>query len=48
MSEDLTIETYEIFYYFDSNGKKYHTPSQVYATLRAKYYGTHKVYVEKN
>ena len=48
MSEDQTIESYEIFYYFDSNGKKFYTPNQTYATIRAKYYMTFEVFVEKN
>jgi hypothetical protein len=48
MSEDLNSEVYEIFYYLDSKGVKYYTPSEIYASFRAKYYGTNKVYVEKN
>jgi hypothetical protein len=48
MSEDTNVEDYEIFYYFDSQGRKYYTPSEIYASYRAKHYGTNKVYIEKN
>ena len=46
MSEDTNVEDYEIFYY--SQGRKYFTPSEIYASYRAKHYGTNKVYIEKN
>lgn len=48
MSEDQIIEDYELFYYYDSNGKKLYTPSEVYASVRARQYGTNKVYLENN
>lgn len=48
MSEDQTIEVYELFCYFDSNGRKLYTPSEIYANYRARFYGTNKVYIEKN
>lgn len=41
-------EDYEIFYYYDSEGKKLYTPSEVFASVRANQNGTKKVFVEKN
>jgi hypothetical protein len=46
MSEDL-ITTSEIFHYFDNKGRKLYTSSQVFAEVRAKFYGTINVFVEK-
>lgn len=48
MSEELKIEENEIFYYYDSNGRKYYTPSLTFARVRAIYFNTEKVFVEKN
>ena len=48
MSENEIVENYEIFYYFDDKGRKLHTPSEIYARYRADYYGTRRVFVEKN
>ena len=45
MSEDLIITT-EIFYYYDNKGKKFYTSSEVFAVVRAKFYGTIKVFIE--
>ena len=45
MSEDL-ITASEIFYYFDDKGRKLYTSNEVFASVRAKYYGTVKVFVE--
>ena len=45
MSEDL-ITTSEIFYYFDDKGRKLYTSNEVFASVRANYYGTMKVFVE--
>lgn len=46
MSEDL-ITTTEIFYYYDNKGKKFYTSSEVFAVVRANFYGTINVFVEK-
>ena len=45
MSEDL-INISEIFYYFDDKGKKLYTSNEVFASDRARYYGTEDVFVE--
>ena len=45
MSEDL-ITTSEIFYYYDNKGKKLYTSNEVFAGVRAKFYGTIKVFIE--
>jgi hypothetical protein len=37
-----------LYYYFDENGKKYHTSNSELAQVRAKFYGTDDVYIEKN
>jgi hypothetical protein len=47
MSDDLII-TSEIFYYFDDRGRKLYTSNEVFASVRAKFYGTGKVFVENN
>ena len=46
MSEDL-ITTSEIFYYFDNKGRKLYTSNEVFASVRANFYGTINVFVEK-
>jgi len=46
MSEDL-ITTSEIFYYFDDKGRKLYTSNEVFAGVRANFYGTINVFVEK-
>jgi hypothetical protein len=48
MSEDKIIEICELFYYFDSNGKKLYTSNEVFAHVRSKEFGTNKVFIEKN
>ena len=48
MSEGTEVIENIIFYYVDQNGKKYYTPSVVYAEIRADFYGTKNVYIEKN
>ena len=45
MSEDL-ITTSENFFYFDDKGRKLYTSNEVFASVRAKFYGTIKVFVE--
>ena len=45
MSEDL-ITIVEIFYYYDDKGRKLYTSNEVFANVRAKFYGTEKVFVE--
>lgn len=47
MSEDQNTEVYELFYYLDSNGRKFYTPSEVFALVRARHFGTNKIYLEK-
>jgi hypothetical protein len=46
MSEDL-INISEIFYYFDDKGRKLYTSNEIFASVRANYYGTEDVFVEK-
>jgi len=48
MTEEVKVEENEIFYYFDSKGKKYFTPRWIFAHVRANYYNTEKVFLEKN
>jgi hypothetical protein len=48
MSENEIVEEYELFYYLDNKGRKLFTPSEIYASIRADFFGTKKVYVEKN
>jgi|LauGreDrversion4_2_1035121.scaffolds.fasta_scaffold122132_3 hypothetical protein len=48
MTEEIKNEELEIFYYYDSKGKKYFTPNLLFAQVRANYYNTIKVFVEKN
>lgn len=48
MSESENVESYEIFCYIDDKGRKLYTPSEIYAVYRANYFGTKKVYVDKN
>ena len=48
MIENEIVEEYELFWYKDDKGRKLYTPSQIYATIRANFFGTFKVYVEKN
>lgn len=48
MSENEIVEEYELFYYKDDKGRKLFTPSEIYANIRANFFGTFKVYVEKN
>lgn len=48
MSENDIVEEYELFCYKDDKGRKLYTPSQIYATIRANFFGTFTVYVEKN
>lgn len=37
-----------LYYYLDDNGKKYHTSNFEFAQVRATFYGTENVYIEKN
>jgi hypothetical protein len=46
-TEGTEVIENHIFYYVDQNGRKYYTPNAVYAELRADFYGTENVYVEK-
>ena len=46
MSEDL-MTIVEIFYYYDDKGRKLYTANEVFANVRAKFYGTENVFVEK-
>jgi|LauGreDrversion4_2_1035121.scaffolds.fasta_scaffold04298_17 hypothetical protein len=48
MSEGTEVIENFIFYYVDQNGRKYYTPSVVYAEIRADFYGTKSVFIEKN
>ena len=41
------VEENSLYYYFGSDGTKYHTGSQTFAHARAEYYETLKVYREK-
>lgn len=47
MSETENLESYEIYSYLDNNGKQLFTPSEIYARLRANFFGTLKVFIVK-
>ena len=48
MSDETQISINDLFYYYDNNGVKYTTPNSSFAELRADFYKTYKVYVEKH
>jgi|LakMenEpi03Aug12_release.lakeMendotaPanAssembly.Ray.scaffolds.fasta_scaffold465937_1 hypothetical protein len=46
MTEEITVEKIEIYYYFNERGLKFYTPNLGFARERANFFGTDKVYVE--
>ena len=48
MSDETQVLVNYTFYYYDNNGIKYSTPNSSFAELRADFYKTYKVYVEKH
>ena len=48
MSDEPQISINDLFYYYDNNGVKYTTPNSSFAELRADFYKTYTVYVEKH
>jgi hypothetical protein len=48
MSETVTEQEVELFFYYDEKGIKLYTPNQDFAIIQARHYGTDNVYIEKN
>jgi hypothetical protein len=46
MTEEITVEKIEIYYYFSDRGVRFYTPNLSFAHERANFFGTNKVYVE--
>lgn len=46
MTEEITVEKIEIYYYFSDKGVRFYTPNLSFAHERANFFGTNKVYVE--
>ncbi len=47
MTEEIHITENKIYYYYNSKGNKNYTPNLEFAEIRANFYKTYDVYVEK-
>lgn len=48
MSESTETSVVEIFYYYNDKGQKLYTSNEIFANVRAREYGTNKVFLVKN